>query len=146
MVSTDSTGWLNSALALNGGGEGWARMGKPPAAPREPQDSEPQPQQECLLHLVRLSMAIVAGLPERRIGHVGFVLDGVAVGALEAHSRAHGLDAMVVGFVAGRTGNAGMARVQVFADARPDRKSGMRWALAEQRIQNLASYIETIQK
>lgn len=34
----------------------------------------------------------------------------------------------------------------VFADARPDRKSGMRWALAEQRIQNLASYIETIQQ
>ena len=34
----------------------------------------------------------------------------------------------------------------VFADARPDRKPGLRWALAEQRIQNLASYIETIQK
>ena len=34
----------------------------------------------------------------------------------------------------------------VFADARPDRKPGARWALAEQRIQNLTSYIETMQK
>ena len=34
----------------------------------------------------------------------------------------------------------------VFADARPDRKPGSRWALAEQRIQNLAGYVETIQK
>ena len=35
---------------------------------------------------------------------------------------------------------------RVFADARIDQKPGLRWALAEQRIQNLASYIETIQK
>lgn len=35
---------------------------------------------------------------------------------------------------------------QIFTDLRPDRKMVARRALAEQRIQNLTSYIETIQK
>lgn len=34
----------------------------------------------------------------------------------------------------------------VFADARPDFKPARRWALAEQRIHNLTSYLESIQK
>ncbi len=35
---------------------------------------------------------------------------------------------------------------RVFADARLDRKPGLRWALAEQRIHNLTAHLETIQR
>lgn len=35
---------------------------------------------------------------------------------------------------------------RAFTDARPDHKPGRRWAQAEQRIQNLTAYLETIQQ